>query len=85
MLVSGQVANDGLYRHLIARENTPRVVQIGDALAPGTIAAAVYSGHKFGRDLGLANPDVVPFLREDVALSPDLNGYDTPALAKAGE
>ena len=85
VLVSGQVANDDLFQDLTAREDAPRIVQIGDALAPGTIAAAVYSGHKFGRDLGLANPDVVPFLREDVALSPDLNGYDTPALAKAGE
>ncbi len=85
VLVSGQVANDDLYRDLTALEASPRIVQIGDALAPGTIAAAVYAGHRFGRDLGLANPDIVPFLREDVALSPDLNGYDAPALARAGE
>jgi dimethylamine/trimethylamine dehydrogenase len=47
------------------------VTLIGDCNAPGTIAAAVYAGHRFARELGEA-PDVgVPFRRELPALSPD--------------
>ena len=70
VLVSGQVPNDGLYHELVAANSGARIVKIGDCLAPATIASAVYSGHKFARDLGLADADHVPFLREDVALAP---------------
>lgn len=38
---------------------------IGDALAPGTIAAAVYGGHRCAREFGIdINADDVPFKRE---------------------
>ena len=38
---------------------------IGDALAPGTIAAAVYGGHRCARELGQSiDPDRAPFRRE---------------------
>jgi len=38
---------------------------IGDAFAPGTIAAAVYGGHRYARELGCRyDPDVPPFKRE---------------------
>ncbi len=70
VLVSGQIPNDGLYHELIAADTGQRIVRIGDCLAPATIASAVYSGHKFARDLGLSDVDRVPFLREDVALAP---------------
>ena len=43
------------------------VTRIGDCLAPGTIAAAIHSGHLFAREFGTAQPDeLVPFRREDV-------------------
>jgi dimethylamine/trimethylamine dehydrogenase len=40
------------------------VTRIGDCLAPGTIAAAVYSGHKYARELDEPVTDGVPFRRE---------------------
>ncbi|AJC16091.1 FAD-dependent oxidoreductase [Pandoraea sputorum] len=40
---------------------------IGDGLAPGTIAAAVYSGHRAARELGMA-PQTLMFRREIPAL-----------------
>ncbi len=43
--------------------------RVGDCLAPGTIAAAVYSGHRFARELGEPLADSVPFRRELTALS----------------
>ena len=75
VMVAGQQPNTDLYESLLPIEADQRIVRIGDCLAPATIAAAVHSGHKFARDLGLADIDEVPFLREDVALSPNLEGY----------
>ena len=49
------------------------VERIGDCLAPGLVAAAVYSGHRYARELD-AEPvsvDVTPFRREVVQLSRD--------------
>ncbi|MDE0839221.1 MAG: NADH:flavin oxidoreductase, partial [Kiritimatiellae bacterium] len=48
----------------------PNLIRIGDALGPSTIAAAVYSGHLFARELGEPNPGNVPFRRELINLSP---------------
>jgi len=45
------------------------VVRIGDCLAPGTIAAAVYGGHRFARRLDVGHEDVADFRRENVALA----------------
>jgi dimethylamine/trimethylamine dehydrogenase len=42
------------------------MARVGDCLAPGTIAAAVYSGHKFARELG--EEGARPFRRERIAL-----------------
>ena len=48
------------------------MTRIGDCLAPGTIAAAVYSGHRYARELGEVSPDdAVPYERELVELTPD--------------
>jgi dimethylamine/trimethylamine dehydrogenase len=48
------------------------VTRIGDALAPATIAAAVYSGHRYARELDeVIDPDAVPFERELTALAPE--------------
>ena len=40
------------------------VSQIGDNLAPGTIAAAVWSGHRYARELDEPQTATVPFRRE---------------------
>lgn len=41
------------------------ILRIGDCLAPSTIAAAVYDGHRAARELdNLPDPDGVPFKRE---------------------
>jgi dimethylamine/trimethylamine dehydrogenase len=47
------------------------VNRIGDAEAPGTIAAAVFGGHRYARELDLEPwGDEVPFLRENAQLGP---------------
>ena len=78
VVVSARDPRDGLYQELIAdpdrlaQAGIRSVTAIGDCYAPGTIAAAVYSGHRFARELGRELPeDVVPFRREFVELSPD--------------
>ena len=47
----------------------PDLTRIGDALGPSTIAAAVYSGHRYARELGEPGTGNVPFRRELVELS----------------
>ena len=42
--------------------------RIGDCLGPSTIAAAVYSGHRYAREMDAPIADGVPFRRELVAL-----------------
>jgi dimethylamine/trimethylamine dehydrogenase len=75
VLVTSQTSEDGLYHALAAKPEALRdagirkVVRIGDCLAPGIIAAAVYSGHRVARELGVAPSDAVDFKRENVALA----------------
>lgn len=47
------------------------LTRVGDCLAPGTIAAAVWSGHRYARELGAPVGDTVPFRRELPALAQD--------------
>ena len=70
VMVAGRSPVDDLYRALAARSaGTPRAFPVGDCRAPGTIAAAVYSGHQFARDLHMEVAEDAPFLREEVALA----------------
>ncbi len=68
---------DTLYHDLqasIAAGKTapPRsLCRIGDCLGPGTIAAAVYGGHRYARELGEAASDAPPFRRELPQIAPD--------------
>ncbi|HSH43815.1 MAG TPA: NAD(P)-binding protein [Arenicellales bacterium] len=63
---------DDLYRELVGDRAALReagirsVTRIGDCLAPGLLAAAVYSGHRYGRELDAAPiaSDTAPFRRE---------------------
>jgi dimethylamine/trimethylamine dehydrogenase len=73
--VTSRLPHDGLYQDLMARKadwaeaGIQTVDLIGDAYSPGTIAAAVYSGHKYARNLDKSiNNDDVPFRREMTAI-----------------
>lgn len=76
VLVGAMQPVDELYHALVARNpeweanGVRRVIRIGDCFAPGTIQSAVWSGHKFARELDLSMTDDVPFKRESVALAP---------------
>ncbi len=68
--VTSRLPEDSLWQDLQAmrpdwaQAGVTSVAQIGDCLAPGLIAAAVYSGHKHAREacgqVAVAREDVVP-------------------------
>ncbi|MFI4887075.1 MAG: FAD-dependent oxidoreductase, partial [Steroidobacterales bacterium] len=57
VIVGARLPNDTLYHELIAKPEDlaaagiASVTRIGDALAPGAIVHAVYSGHRYAREL----------------------------------
>ncbi len=61
VMVTSRSPQDALYQALVDRIPVQR---IGDCLAPGTVAAAVYSGHGAARQMDAEAPVGVPFLRE---------------------
>ncbi|MEM7522317.1 MAG: FAD-dependent oxidoreductase [Pseudomonadota bacterium] len=62
---------DDLFNGLHGAADVISVTRIGDCLAPGTIAAAVYEGHKYARELGEETPKGASFRRELIRLSED--------------
>jgi dimethylamine/trimethylamine dehydrogenase len=68
--VTSRVPDDALAGALaahpdrLAEAGIASVVSIGDSLAPGTIAAAVYAGHRYAREFDLPSGDEVGFARE---------------------
>jgi dimethylamine/trimethylamine dehydrogenase len=70
VMVTSRVAHNELYHQLIASVAQAQDVGIksvdciGDCLAPGTIAAAVFSGHRYAREFDRPRDDRVPFKRE---------------------
>ena len=78
VLVTSRESEDRLARELEAREadwpdaGIESVITIGDALAPATIAHAVYAGRRYAEELDDApvTGDGVPFRREIVELLP---------------
>jgi len=60
VMVTSRVPSDALY-HALSEQIA--IARVGDCSAPGTIAAAVFAGHRFARDLD-REPADVPFLRE---------------------
>ena len=83
VLVTARIPNNALLEELTARKaewqdaGVHRVVAVGDAEAPSTIAAAVYSGHKLARGLGLELDEPALAVRREVTqLSDD---YPLPA------
>lgn len=70
--VTMREASDTLYADLTALGGPWKsLTRVGDCLAPGTIAAAIYSGHKFAREFGEPAPQGVPFKRELPLLAVD--------------
>ena len=73
LLVTSREANDELYQQLMARSEEfadlgiHSVRNAGDAEAPSTIAAAVYAGHRYARELEETLPEI-PYRRERIAL-----------------
>ena len=77
VLVTSRLPDDGLAAALHARAGDweaaglSSVRAVGDALCPGTIAAAVWDGRRYAEQLGEPpDADGVPFLREIAGLSP---------------
>jgi dimethylamine/trimethylamine dehydrogenase len=75
VLVTARLPDDELYLELLARKEQGELISvraIGDAWAPGTIAAAVWSGRRYAEefDADLPGDDVVPFRREITELYP---------------
>jgi dimethylamine/trimethylamine dehydrogenase len=63
LLVTARLPNDELAREL-------GVTAVGDALAPGTIASAVWDGRRYAEELDLpSRGDALPFRREVVRLA----------------
>ena len=73
--VTARLPHDALYYALagdaqaLADAGIQSVKRVGDCFGPATIAAAVYEGHRYARELDTeADPDTVPFKRERVDL-----------------
>ena len=71
VLVTQRLSDDALYNELCADENAlhaegiEAVYRVGDCVAPGLIADAVFSGHRLAREIDTANPAVpLPVRRE---------------------
>jgi dimethylamine/trimethylamine dehydrogenase len=75
VLVTSRNPNEALYQAMVndpvamTAAGIKSVTRIGDCLAPGTIAASVYSGHRYARELDEPPQEAVPFRRELVRLA----------------
>jgi dimethylamine/trimethylamine dehydrogenase len=80
VMITSRIPNDALARSLAIDSNRLReagistLQSIGDCHSPATIAAAVYEGHRFARELGLDNSGI-PFRREVTELTAE---FDLP-------
>lgn len=76
VMVTARLPRDELLNALVARQEQGEIATVrgvGDCFAPGTIAAAVWSGRRAAEEFEepVPNNDEVPFLREVTELSPD--------------
>lgn len=81
VMVTARLPHDGLYQELLSREGEwadaglLSVRAIGDVWAPATIAAAVWSGHRYAEELDEPQSlGPVPYLRETAQLAPENRG-----------
>jgi dimethylamine/trimethylamine dehydrogenase len=74
-LVTMRLPDDATFQTLIADSerlqaaNIRSLILIGDCLAPSTIAAAVYAGHRAAREMDAGPTGDIPFLREVIQLA----------------
>ena len=74
ILVTERLQNDELLKYTesshqnFSRAGIKTVKTLGDCFAPGTIAAAVYSGHLAAREFQTEYKEDVPFLRERIKI-----------------
>ncbi len=74
VMVTSRLPEDALYQELAADSERLKAAgvttlrRIGDCHGPATIAAAVYEGHRFARELGETVAEI-PFLREVTELA----------------
>ena len=74
ILITERIQNDKLFKLLMTdKENLYKsgiktLRCIGDCFAPGTIAAAIYSGHLTAREFNNVSKGEVPFLRERIEI-----------------
>ncbi len=74
VMVTSRLPNDALYKELKAdparlmKAGIRTLKAIGDCFAPATIQAAVFSGHKFARELDAGPLPEVAFKRESIVL-----------------
>ena len=77
VMITSRLPTDELYWQLIDRRDDwsangiEQVTRIGDCYGPATIAAAVYEGHRFARELDETPLDALGFRRELTELSAD--------------
>jgi dimethylamine/trimethylamine dehydrogenase len=77
VFVTARLPEDAVYRSLLARRDDwadaglKTVRAVGDCLAPGTIAAAVWEGRRYAEELEQPDDggDTVPFRREVTELA----------------
>ncbi|MEE8171666.1 MAG: NAD(P)-binding protein [Alphaproteobacteria bacterium] len=73
VLVTSRISNDELWRELQTRADAGdapwrSLTRIGDALAPATVAHAVYAGHRFAREFDAPPAEGAPYKRERVSV-----------------
>jgi dimethylamine/trimethylamine dehydrogenase len=73
VLITSRISNDSLWRDLQARAEAGEapwqsLTRIGDALAPATVAHAVYAGHRYAREFDAPPREGAPYLRERVTV-----------------
>ena len=71
VMVTQRNSDNALFRELVARKdewaaaNIHNVYRIGDCVAPGLVADAVFDGHRLAREIDSPHPEApLPFLRE---------------------
>jgi len=76
IMTTMRLPDEALYRTLVEDQQAlddagiKSVTRVGDALAPSTIAAAVYAGHRYARELDEPATEGTPFKRELAELAP---------------
>ena len=77
LMMTSRLPEDALFNTLMSDEQRLKsagiksVTRIGDCFGPATIAAAVYEGHRYARELGEPKSDEIGYKRELTELSDD--------------